>query len=481
MAIIVSHNQKDAEKLEPTDFALESDVQSYIYDNPNVIPLYEIDEDIRLFVACREFQTRSGRIDGLGFDGRGNIYVIETKLYRNPDKRTVVAQALDYGASLWRYATNFDDFIAQLSHHTQKQFGMSFEEKYADFFGLEDVSESLASIRDNLNTGNIKFVVLMDKLYSSLKDLIIYINQNSQFDIYASTLEYYKYNDYEIVIPKLFGAEVKKDVVSKKATSNDYQDITVDEFDNYTSTNDKLPESSKQLILKLRKLYSDLSDRYNGSTFCYHSVSSGSSGFGVNDKDHKQASLISLNQGIRFFQNERSGRIASFNKRVLNRLVNEGLLEKTEQNLSASQWTIKPSTLMSNDETTKSELQRFLQISEEEAAPVPSDTSFPMNDEAARALIAKLKWTFAKTYADKSPHEYAVVRVDDPYRDEMVAFMRYIFENGYVEYYYKKPFTFYKIDGRKYWCMAPDKDHITDDTYLLNRSMEYNVDTTYGN
>ena len=49
----------------------------------------------------------------------------------------------------------------------------------------------------------------MDKLHSRLKDLILFINANSQFDIFAVEVEYYKHEDFEIMIPKLFGEEVK--------------------------------------------------------------------------------------------------------------------------------------------------------------------------------------------------------------------------------------------------------------------------------
>ena len=52
----------------------------------------------------------------------------------------------------------------------------------------------------------------MDKLDDRLKDLILYVNQNSQFDVYAVEFEYYKHDTYEIIIPKLFGTEVKKDI-----------------------------------------------------------------------------------------------------------------------------------------------------------------------------------------------------------------------------------------------------------------------------
>jgi hypothetical protein len=52
----------------------------------------------------------------------------------------------------------------------------------------------------------------MDKIHSQLKDLIVFINQNSRFDIFGVEMEYYKYQDYEIMIPRLFGSEVKKEV-----------------------------------------------------------------------------------------------------------------------------------------------------------------------------------------------------------------------------------------------------------------------------
>lgn len=215
MTIIVSKNHKDAERLDSLEFGLESNIQEYVLDNPNAIPLYEISEDTRLFVAAREFRTTSGPIDALGFDKSGNIYVVETKLYKNPDKRTVVAQALDYGASLWKNTISEDEFIAQLNSHAQKTFGDGFAAKYADFFELDDATTNIEIIINNLNNGNIKFVVMMDKLHDSLKDLILYVNQNSKFDIYAVELEYYKHAEFEIMIPRLFGNEVKKDVASK--------------------------------------------------------------------------------------------------------------------------------------------------------------------------------------------------------------------------------------------------------------------------
>lgn len=214
MTILITQKGQGAQKIEKSYFEKEDRLQEYIYNYPEAIPIYNLQEDKRLFVAKREFPTNSGPIDALAVDQDGNLYVVETKLYKNPDKRTVVAQALDYGASLWKYTSDFTNFIEILNQESLTKFKLSFEDKIKEFYEIDEgVSDNLFdSLRTNLNDGNIKFVILMDTIGDRLKDMIIYINQNSKFDIYAVQLDYYKFEDYEILIPKLFGAEVKKSV-----------------------------------------------------------------------------------------------------------------------------------------------------------------------------------------------------------------------------------------------------------------------------
>lgn len=211
MSIIISEKGKKSQKIDKSSFDKEDYLQSYIYENPESIPVYEIEEDKKLFVVAREFATDSGPIDALAVDKDGDIYVVETKLYKNPDKRTVVAQALDYGASLWRHS-DYSKFILKIEKEVENKFKLSLNDKLKSFFNIDDdqVLFLLGELEDNLQKGNIKFVILMDSVAERLKDLIVYINQNSQFDIYAVSMEYYKFDKYEIMIPKLFGVEVKK-------------------------------------------------------------------------------------------------------------------------------------------------------------------------------------------------------------------------------------------------------------------------------
>jgi len=263
MSIIISKNGQNAKKIDKSDFQKEHYLQEYIQNNPDSIPIYEIKEDKRLFIVKREFPTYAGLIDALAVDRDGEIYIVETKLYKNPDKRTVVAQVLDYGAALWKHMNDFQEFIDILNTETRAKFNMDFEEKLKDFFELSDEEIILATetMRKNLNEGNIKFVVLMNSIDERLKDLILYINQNSQFDIYAVELEYYKFEDYEIMIPKIFGVEVKKNLRANLSS----QRRKWDESQFIAQTKEYMGKNANKLI-ELYQYFKNNADNINWGT-----------------------------------------------------------------------------------------------------------------------------------------------------------------------------------------------------------------------
>lgn len=128
MTIIVSKDGKNPQQIKESSFELESDLQKYLEDNPDIVPIYEINEDRKLLILAREFSTKSGPIDALGTDKNGEIYIIETKLFRNSDKRHVVAQVLDYGASLW-HNMDSNEFLLQLEKITYEKHQKSLNER----------------------------------------------------------------------------------------------------------------------------------------------------------------------------------------------------------------------------------------------------------------------------------------------------------------------------------------------------------------
>src|SRR3990167_3538673 len=146
MSILFSQSGRNAQKLDRSDFESEKYLQQYISANPGAIPLYEIREDIHLLILAREFPTASGPIDALGVDKEGGIYIVETKLSKNYEKREIIAQVLDYGAALWAAGSDYNQFVADLNAGTQKQFTQGLNEKLIEHFHLtEDDLETLLS------------------------------------------------------------------------------------------------------------------------------------------------------------------------------------------------------------------------------------------------------------------------------------------------------------------------------------------------
>jgi hypothetical protein len=194
----------------------ETYLQQYIYDHPDTLPLQELKDDLKLLVLLREFPTGSGPIDALAVDADGDLYLIETKLYKNPDKRQVIAQILDYGASLWRAAENPESFIERLDELLTSQFQTTLASKISAYYELEGpaLTQFMDSLKQAVAGGRFRFVVLMDRLDERLKDMISFINTNSNFDILGVGLDFYQHEGLDILIPTLFGAEAKKATTS---------------------------------------------------------------------------------------------------------------------------------------------------------------------------------------------------------------------------------------------------------------------------
>lgn len=252
MSIIVIKKGKEAKKVEPATLAYEEELRKYILENPHVIPLDELREDIRLFLFAREFPTTSGPIDAIAVDDEGSIYVIETKLYKNPDKRLVVAQVLDYGAALWSSFEDYTDIERIIDDIVSQKFGMTFRQKLKDVFGLDDeqVDDVLNRFQSNLKSGRFIFVVLMDHLHEKLKDLIAFINTSSKFLLLGCEIELYQYEDLEILIPKLYGIETKKVLESSSA-----KPVSRKQWDESTFFEDVKVKVAPHVEKAIRELY----------------------------------------------------------------------------------------------------------------------------------------------------------------------------------------------------------------------------------
>lgn len=213
MSIIVIRNGI-ATRVAAAEFALESAMQSQIAANPGILPLHEIRAGAELVAVVRELPVSAGYIDLLGFDAEGEVYVIETKLARNPDRRTVVTQALDYGAALWTGYAEPAAFFRVVDELLSRAGSPRLLDAMRAVHGGDEAAaaRTLERISQNLGNGAFRFVIPMDQIGEGLKDLVRYINENSRFTVYLVELEQYQDGDFTVVVPRLFGAEARKTV-----------------------------------------------------------------------------------------------------------------------------------------------------------------------------------------------------------------------------------------------------------------------------
>ncbi len=211
MSIIISKNGQNARRLQRASIQQEEYLQAYVHNNPDVLPLDELKDNLRLLILAREFNTASGPIDALGVDADGEIYVIEAKLNKNADRRRIIAQALDYGAALW---ASSDALMQRLS-------GSEWRTRLTEFLGGDETATAthLAAVQQNAAAGRFWFVVLMDRLDDRLRELISFVNANSRFKVLGVELNLYQDGDLEILIPTLYGAEIAQEAASGLKTS----------------------------------------------------------------------------------------------------------------------------------------------------------------------------------------------------------------------------------------------------------------------
>lgn len=88
-----------------------------------------------------------------------------------------------------------------------------------------------------------------------------------------------------------------------------------------------------------------------------------------------------------------------------------------------------------------------------------------MTIDEIREFVAGESWRFAKTYAEKAPHEYIVRDKINGTDDQFVQFVLYIREYGFEASFWRKNHIYLPLDGKYYWTMGAP----IDETIIINR------------
>lgn len=210
---------KDGEEfmvLEESEFEGEIALREALKRNPEAIPVADLELD-DVIVVGRETSLPAGAIDLLLVDAQGQIIIVETKLSRNPElRRTVVAQVLDYGASLWKMAPTIKAFEKLVLHYWQSDFCEDTRVKDVNSLrdGVEPIFRELHGedwdydafetvLEDNLANGQHVLLVIASGLMDGLsRDLLQYANICLGLPLYGVEITMFKMGDKELIVPK---------------------------------------------------------------------------------------------------------------------------------------------------------------------------------------------------------------------------------------------------------------------------------------
>jgi hypothetical protein len=188
-------------------------LQRIIFKEPGLLSTESIDPSYRLIPLAREVSVQSGSIDVLYATPSGNLCIVETKLWRNPDAhRTVLAQILDYAKDLSK--KNFQEFSETVTRQREDQAQDLLLEKFRGHTELNDI-ELQRNIQESLSHGRFLLLVVGDRIYPELVLLSETIGSapNLEFKLALFELNLYLIkNEGEerlLVVPSLVGRTVE--------------------------------------------------------------------------------------------------------------------------------------------------------------------------------------------------------------------------------------------------------------------------------
>ncbi len=184
MVIFVSNNSK-THTLDSEEWKDETEIQDFVVKNAKTIFSEFLDEDGKICAIGKELRNGNGEADIIFLDQNGSLYIVETKLDSNTDKRQVFAQVMGYMSGIRNQCVyqTFDDFINDCEQSIQNQFGFSgtFTEYIKQKFETdeESVNEIKSNLKNNIKENSVYCIIVMDLIENSLKlDIDHYLMNN---------------------------------------------------------------------------------------------------------------------------------------------------------------------------------------------------------------------------------------------------------------------------------------------------------------
>ena len=185
----------------------EQQIQNLIFDYPSCLPISYIDESYNPVIpVCKELQTNAGALDIFMITPNGDLILIETKLWSNPEaRRKVVAQILDYAKELSRWT------YGDLQREVNKKLGTKGNILYelslkTDKENVLNEIDFVDAVSRNLRIGKFMLIIAGDGIREGAKNLTEFINKAGNLNFSLAMIElpiYQSPNDALVVLPRI--------------------------------------------------------------------------------------------------------------------------------------------------------------------------------------------------------------------------------------------------------------------------------------
>jgi hypothetical protein len=180
-------------------------LQEALFAFPEALPVKEIDPHIGpLIPVCMEIETGSGPADIVFVTPTGQVVLVETKLWRNPQaRREVVGQILDYAKQLtsWTYEV-FDQKAALAARSEGKHLLNCLRKRHPE----ADETVFIDGVGRSLATGDFLLLIVGDGIRYGAEALVTFLERygNLRFGLGLVEVAAYRLPDGQtLLLPRI--------------------------------------------------------------------------------------------------------------------------------------------------------------------------------------------------------------------------------------------------------------------------------------
>ncbi len=196
-------------------------LQRLLYQHAELLPVEEFDDSLAPAIGvARELYTERGPIDLLYVSPSGGLILVETKLWKNPEKhRVVVAQLIDYAKELvnWDYDRLCEAVLAASRRQGEKEpIGLEDRVWPHPEKNASDLAEFQENVAENLRSGRYLLLIVGDRISPNIALMTNAIQSAPGLNFTFGLVEMKIYSQSEaadwplIIVPDIVGRTVEK-------------------------------------------------------------------------------------------------------------------------------------------------------------------------------------------------------------------------------------------------------------------------------